>query len=133
MVVEKIENIYTKSKYVAQLFAYGDSLQSCLVGVLVPDPEVAEAWAQERGLTGPDATLSKVATNSEFQKMVLADMARVAKEAQLRGFELVKALHFHPDPFSLEQGLITPTFKLKRPQLKAYFMEQLDKLYEGLK
>uniref|UniRef100_A0AAV1TWF6 Long-chain-fatty-acid--CoA ligase n=1 Tax=Peronospora matthiolae TaxID=2874970 RepID=A0AAV1TWF6_9STRA len=131
--VEKIENIYAKSKYVAQLFAYGDSLQSCLVGVLVPDPELAEAWAHERGMTGEDASIAKVAANPEFQKTVLADMARVAKQAQLRGFELVKALHFHPEPFSLEQGLITPTFKLKRPQLKAHFQQQLDKLYEGLK
>ncbi|KAF1785172.1 AMP-dependent synthetase/ligase [Phytophthora cactorum] len=121
------------SKYVAQLFAYGDSLQSCLVGVLVPDPEVAEAWAKDHGLSGAGATSAKVVTNSEFQKAVLADMARVAKQAQLRGFELVKNIHFHPEPFSLEQGLITPTFKLKRPQLKAFFQQQIDKLYEGIK
>ncbi|EGZ24840.1 hypothetical protein PHYSODRAFT_539827 [Phytophthora sojae] len=130
---EKIENIYAKSKYVAQIFAYGDSLQSCLVGIVVPDPETAEAWAQEKGLTGADASAAKVATNPEFQKAVLADMARVAKEAQLRGFEFVKSVHFHPEPFSLEQGLITPTFKLKRPQLKAHFQQQINMLYEGLK
>ncbi|GMF18703.1 unnamed protein product [Phytophthora fragariaefolia] len=56
---EKIENIYAKSKYVAQIFAYGDSLQSCLVGIVVPDPETAEAWAQEKGLRGADAAASK--------------------------------------------------------------------------
>ncbi|KAL3657503.1 hypothetical protein V7S43_017641 [Phytophthora oleae] len=131
--VEKIENIYSKSKYVAQLFAYGDSLQSCLVGVVVPDPELAEAWAQERGLSGENASSTKVVKNEEFQKAVVADMARVAKEAQLRGFELVKSLHFHPEPFSLEQGLITPTFKLKRPQLKNFFQEQITQLYQKLK
>ncbi|KAI9998121.1 hypothetical protein PInf_002455 [Phytophthora infestans] len=131
--VEKIENIYAKSKYVAQLFAYGDSLQSCLVGVLVPDPEVAQAWAKEHGLSGADASSARVVNSPEFQKAVRADMARVAKEAQLRGFELVKSVHFHPEPFSLEQGLITPTFKLKRPQLKAFFQQQIYKLYEGLK
>ncbi|POM63310.1 Long-chain-fatty-acid-CoA ligase, partial [Phytophthora palmivora] len=131
--VEKIENIYSKSKYVAQLFAYGDSLQSCLVGVIVPDPEMAEAWAQEHGLTGADASSTNVVNNPEFQKAVLADMARVAKEAQLRGFEHVKSLHFHPEPFSLEQGLITPTFKLKRPQLKEFFQQQITQLYDGLK
>ncbi|OWZ24430.1 Long-chain-fatty-acid-CoA ligase [Phytophthora megakarya] len=131
--VEKIENIYSKSKYVAQLFAYGDSLQSCLVGVVVPDPEMAEAWAQERGLTGADAFSAKVVNNPEFQRAVMKDMGRVAKGAQLRGFELVKSLHFHPEPFSLDQGLITPTFKLKRPQLKAYFQQQIAQLYDGLK
>ncbi|KAE9354244.1 Long chain acyl-CoA synthetase 7, peroxisomal [Phytophthora fragariae] len=130
---EKIENIYAKSKFVAQIFAYGDSLQSCLVGIVVPDPETAEAWAHEKGLSGADASTAKVVGHPEFQKAVLADMARVAKEAKLRGFEFVKTVHFHPEPFSLEQGLITPTFKLKRPQLKAHFQEQIAKLYEGLK
>ncbi|CEG40512.1 longchainfattyacid ligase [Plasmopara halstedii] len=128
--VEKIENIYSRSKYVAQLFAYGDSLQSFLVGILVPDPEVAEAWANERNLSGSDASSAKVINNPEFQKAVLVDMARVAKQANLRGFELVKKVHFHHDPFSLEQGLITPTFKLKRPQLKAFFEQQIAELYK---
>ncbi|KAI9990912.1 hypothetical protein PInf_018529 [Phytophthora infestans] len=45
--VEKVEGVYLKSKYVAQLFAYGESLQSCLVVVVVPDPETAEAWGRK--------------------------------------------------------------------------------------
>lgn len=129
--VEKVESVYLKCKYVAQLFVYGDSLQSFLVGVLVPDPEMAEAWANKHGMSGADASSAKVVKNLDFQKKVLADMARVARQAKLRGFELVKKVHFHPDPFSLEQGLITPTFKLKRPQLKAFFEQQIAELYRN--
>lgn len=36
--VEKIENTYSSSAAVAQLFVYGDSLQSYLLAVVVPDP-----------------------------------------------------------------------------------------------
>ncbi|KAH7470576.1 hypothetical protein PRIC1_001538 [Phytophthora ramorum] len=129
---EKIENAYAKSKYIAQLFVYGDSLQSCLVGVVVPDPEVTKTWAQEHGLSGEDASKNKVLQNAEYQKEVRADMERVAKEARLRGFERVRNVHFHPTPFSSDDDLITPTFKLKRPQLKRYFQPQIDELYRGL-
>ncbi|KAJ3341663.1 Long chain acyl-CoA synthetase 7 peroxisomal, partial [Kappamyces sp. JEL0680] len=47
---EKLENIYTKSSFVAQTFIYGDSFQSELVGVVVPDQEYVLPWAVQQGL-----------------------------------------------------------------------------------
>ncbi|KAG7397196.1 Long chain acyl-CoA synthetase 7 peroxisomal [Phytophthora boehmeriae] len=129
---EKIEGVYLKSKFVAQVFVYGDSLQSCLVGVVVPDPEMAESWAQTNGLSGDQAAVPQLVNNAAFQKEVLGDMEMTAKEAQLRGFEFVKKVHFHPDAFSMDEGLITPTFKLKRPQLKERFQAQIKRMYEEL-
>lgn len=44
----------------------------------------------------------------------------------------VAAIHLHPEPFSLENGLMTPTFKVKRPQSKTKFQKQLDAMYSKL-
>ena len=38
----------------------------------------------------------------------------------------VAAVHLHPDPFAVENGLMTPTFKLKRPQAQAAFQHAID-------
>ena len=38
----------------------------------------------------------------------------------------------HADPFSPENGLLTPTFKLKRPAVKSKFMEAFVQLYQQL-
>lgn len=37
---EKLENIYVQAPLIAQIFVHGDSLQSYLVAIVVPDPEV---------------------------------------------------------------------------------------------
>ncbi|KAG6955570.1 hypothetical protein JG687_00011120 [Phytophthora cactorum] len=129
---EKIEGVYLKSKYVAQIFVYGDSIQSCLVAIVVPDPERAEAWGHVQGLSGENVAVTQLVYSTNFQKEILEDIEMTAKKAQLRGFEFVKKVHFHPDPFSMEDGLITPTFKLKRQLLKAHFQADIKRMYEEL-
>lgn len=47
-------------------------------------------------------------------------------------FFKVKDVYLHPDPFSVQNGLLTPTFKTRRPQLKSYFKPQLDDMYKNL-
>ncbi|PNX72751.1 long chain acyl-CoA synthetase 2-like protein, partial [Trifolium pratense] len=51
----------------------------------------------------------------------------------LRGFELLKAIYLDPTPFDIERDLVTPTFKLKRPQLLKYYKDQIDELYKEAK
>ena len=43
-----------------------------------------------------------------------------------------KAIHLHPEPFTTENGYLTPTFKIKRPVLKKLFMEQVQDMYKKL-
>ncbi|KAM8732508.1 long-chain-fatty-acid--CoA ligase 1-like isoform 3-T3 [Acanthopagrus schlegelii] len=50
---EKIENVYTRSDAVAQVYVHGDSLQACLVAVVVPDPDFLSGWTKRTlGLEG---------------------------------------------------------------------------------
>ncbi|CAE7893739.1 ACSL1, partial [Symbiodinium sp. KB8] len=42
------------------------------------------------------------------------------------------AVHLHPELFSVENDLLTPTFKLKRPQAKTYFKDVIDNLYSKI-
>jgi long-chain acyl-CoA synthetase len=55
------------------------------------------------------------------------------KAEKLKGFELPKALYLEPELFSIEQDLLTPTFKLKRPQLQKKYQKQIDEMYAALK
>uniref|UniRef100_A0A671N1T3 Arachidonate--CoA ligase n=1 Tax=Sinocyclocheilus anshuiensis TaxID=1608454 RepID=A0A671N1T3_9TELE len=83
---EKIENIYIHSDPVAQVFVHGDSLQACLVGILVPDPDFLPGWAKKRGIEGSYTEMCK---SKELKNAILEDIIRLGKEAGLKSFEQV--------------------------------------------
>ena len=55
-----------------------------------------------------------------------------AKADKLKGFEVVKKLLLDPEPFSVENELLTPTFKYKRPQLQKKYQADIDAMYKAL-
>ena len=120
--------MFLKSPHVAQVFLYGDSLQSCVVAIVVPNPGHIKELVAQQGLAG--STLEEWLAHAPVQKAVEADMLRVAKEAGLQSFEQAKAVHLHPEPFTPENDLLTPTFKLKRNVAKERFQAVIDALYE---
>uniref|UniRef100_A0A8C7ZS07 Arachidonate--CoA ligase n=1 Tax=Oryzias sinensis TaxID=183150 RepID=A0A8C7ZS07_9TELE len=126
---EKIENIYIRSEPVAQLYVHGDSLQSCLVGIVVPDPEIMPDWAKKKGILGTYKDLCK---NTELKKAILEDLVRLGKASGLHSFEQVKNIYIHNEMFSIQNGLLTPTLKAKRPELKEFFKQKIDQLYSSI-
>uniref|UniRef100_A0A4W5MQL1 Arachidonate--CoA ligase n=1 Tax=Hucho hucho TaxID=62062 RepID=A0A4W5MQL1_9TELE len=123
---EKIENFYMRCVPVLQVFVHGDSLQSHLIGIVVPDPEVFIDWVKERGIVG---SYEELCQNPDVKKEVLEDMTAVGKEAGLKSFEQVKDLHLHPEMFSVSNGLLTPTLKTRRVDILRVFQEQITNMY----
>jgi long-chain acyl-CoA synthetase len=44
----------------------------------------------------------------------------------------VKNIHIHNEQFSIQNGLLTPTLKAKRPELREFFKEKIEDLYENI-
>uniref|UniRef100_A0A8C1WJ42 Long-chain-fatty-acid--CoA ligase n=1 Tax=Cyprinus carpio TaxID=7962 RepID=A0A8C1WJ42_CYPCA len=122
---EKIESIYIRSEPVSQLYVHGDSLQV----IIVPDPEVLPSWAQKKGFVG---CYDELCGNKELKKAILDDMVRLGKASGLHSFEQVKDIHIHKEMFSIQNGLLTPTLKSKRPELKEYFKTEIEQLYSNI-
>ena len=151
---EKVENVYLRAPLVAACFIHGDSLAPALVAVVVPDEEALLAWA--RDCAHPAAgNVRALCADPRAAQAVLAQMKTAAEKAGLRSFEQAKAVHLHPEPWTVESGLITPSFKarhaprgrrsrpasprppaspaqLKRPQARAYFKSAIDAMYASL-
>jgi long-chain acyl-CoA synthetase len=131
---------------VAQIYVHGDSLQSELVAIVVPDQEFCLGFAVKNKLLPantilppppvvgqpPHPLLVELSKNSAFQKLIFDDITALGKQEKLRGFEFVKAIHIQAEMFSAENGLLTPTFKLKRADAAIKFRPEIDSMYKEL-
>uniref|UniRef100_A0A8C2RQX2 long-chain-fatty-acid--CoA ligase n=1 Tax=Capra hircus TaxID=9925 RepID=A0A8C2RQX2_CAPHI len=125
---EKIETIYIRSSLVSQIFVHGETLRSFLVGVVVPDPDALPSFAAKIGVKG---SIEELCQNQTIKKAILEDIQKTGTEGGLKSFEQVKCIHLHPEPFSIENGLLTPTLKAKRGDLAKHFGTQIKSLYEN--
>lgn len=127
---EKIENIYVRAAPVMQVYIHGESLQAQLLAFVVPDPETFASWCAEKGL-GND-TVANLCNKPEVKKAVLAEITALGKQSLLKSFEQAKAIYLDSEPWTVELGLLTPTFKSKRPQLRKHYQAQIDSMYTEL-
>lgn len=124
---EKIENVYLRSPFAAQVFVCGNSLKSFVVAIVVPDAEVLEVWARSKGLKGD---MKDLCQNETVYQTIFQDLLAKGKEGELNSLEQVKKIYLHPEMFSIENGLLTPTLKAKRLLLQRTFEKEIDRLYE---
>lgn len=74
---EKIENTLSTSKWILQLFVYGDSYQTYLIGILVPNKDVVMKWAGNHNLKG---SYEEICKNQEINKIILKDLEVLGRE-----------------------------------------------------
>ncbi|KAF0697827.1 Aste57867_11514 [Aphanomyces stellatus] len=125
---ERIENALLACPLVAQSFVYGDSLHAAVVAIVVPDEVAVMALAHELTVPG---TFQELCANTQIIDAVLQQLVDVSKAARLCGFEIVRAIKLHPKLFSIEDDLLTPTFKLKRFEAKKTFLHDIQILYKA--
>ncbi|KAI0670490.1 acetyl-CoA synthetase-like protein [Trametes maxima] len=131
--LENIENVYSGSPLVAQLYVHGDSLQSYLIAIVVPDPiQFAALVSRVRGkpVSPTDvATLAEATKDPQVATAVLAELTKQAKTRGLKGFEQVRRIHLTLEALTTENGCLTPTLKVRRKETYQYFQAPLDALY----
>jgi len=140
--VEKIENQYLKSPSLNQIWVYGNSHKSFIVAVVVPNAmwvtaALGDRWTCEAAPASEEfnSEFEKICTENydEVKKMVIADMKQ--NLGKLKGFEKIRDIHMEIkldnllQGFNIENNCLTPSFKLKRPQLLARYTNQLKELY----
>ena len=120
---QNIENDLKTSKYVSQALVIGDK-RPFVAALLTLDSVEIGRWAAENALDGDVAALSQ----DERVRELLQDTVDEANRERSR-FEQVKRFTVLPRDFTMEDGEITPTLKLRRRAVQEHFADEIDALY----
>ena len=157
---ERVENVLSKSQYVAQIFVDGHSTESALVAVVVPeflalrrylakkmggvtpvkDDSASSSAAKEPVESVDPANLplselsnTQICALPEASELLLKEFSSFGSRAggtgELKGFEVPRQVMLEPNSFSVENGLLTPTFKLRRFDARKHYAEDITQMY----
>ncbi|KAJ1964490.1 medium-chain fatty acid-CoA ligase faa2, partial [Dipsacomyces acuminosporus] len=129
---ERIENVLTDCPLIEQAFIHGDSLQSQLVAVIVPSEEfIRREVAEVDSLSHlSESSFKQICDDKETAKHIISVINAWGRKNDLKGYEIPKNIHLESEPFSVENDILTPTFKIKRPFAKKHYQDTLDRLYQ---
>lgn len=98
-------------------------MQASLVGVIVPDKEAFKKAFP---------SVENPYESEEVKKELLKALNAYGKQNDLKGFEQIRAVYLTSDEFSVENDILTPTFKLKRETAKKVYKAQIEAMYATL-
>ncbi|KAL6720179.1 medium-chain fatty acid-CoA ligase faa2 [Lecanora helva] len=131
---ERIENIYLSHlSYLATAYVHGDSMQTFLVAIFGVQPDMFAVYASKilgKTIEPTDMQAIAAACNDvKVRKAVLKELDKIGKKNGFAGYERVRNCYLMLDPFTIDNELLTPTLKLKRPPTAKMYRKQLDDLY----
>jgi long-chain acyl-CoA synthetase len=120
-----VENKLKESAFIEQCMVVGEG-QKFPSALIIPEFNALQVWAdqQELGVKGPEALIKNPKVFAKIEQEVLETMASVAKYEQVKKFVLLPRL------FTVVDGEITPTLKLKRKAIYAKHEKAILGLYE---
>src|SRR5262249_36191429 len=120
----RVEGFITLQPEIGQAMVYGDK-RPHLVGVLVPNAEWLKGWASSQGKS---ADLAQIAGDPALNAAIGEALKRV--NSGLSQIERVRSFIIPPEPFTTDNGMMTPTLKIRRHKIKAAYGQKLEALYE---
>jgi long-chain acyl-CoA synthetase len=121
----RVEGYLTLAPEIAQAMVFGDR-HPYLVAVLVPDADFVTGYEAQRD---PPRDLAALAADPAFLKAISAVVTKI--NARLLPVERVRRFVISSEPFTIANGQMTPTLKIKRHAIRDAYGGALDALYES--
>jgi long-chain acyl-CoA synthetase len=121
-----IENLAKASQFIEQIMVVGDG-EKMPTALVQPDFEFSKSWASKNNLN-IGSSPEEIASSKELKAEIEKEISKI--NAHLGKWEQVKKIELTPEIWTEDNGLLTPTLKLKRKAIKEHFIRLYDKLYD---
>jgi long-chain acyl-CoA synthetase len=122
-----IENVFLASKYIDQFVLIGDR-RMFLSALIVPDFEAVKEYADSHKIIYKNE--EDLVKNDDIYKLLEDDMGKFQKK--LANYERVRKFVLLDRPFSIENGEITPSLKVKRRVVEEKYGNLIERMYKSL-
>lgn len=131
---EKIEAVLGKNVFIHQVFVYGNSLRSSCVVIIVPYKEQLMSWANKEEGELSSLSFEDLCKQPKALEKMEKEISKFGRTGtnELKGFEIPKRVYLEPEPFTVENGLLTPKFSLKRFEAEKRYKEQIQVMYSTI-
>ncbi len=124
---QPIENQLSQSRWIDQLLLIGEK-RDYISALIVPNFEYMQEVARAKGIA--------FVNNRDLMEddMVLKEIQRDIDNLLMNfsKFEKVRKFTLIEKPFTVDDGEMTPTLKIKRKVVEAKYQDLIEKMYEGL-
>ncbi len=120
---QRVEGILCLEEQIGQIMVFGDR-RPYLTAVIVADEDWYKRWAKENN---KPAELDALAEDQEFLAEISSAVSHANENVSI--IEKVRKHIVSPHPFTVENGQMTPTLKVRRHAVLREFRETLEALY----
>lgn len=123
VVPSPLEEQLKLSPFIANVIVFGDN-KPHNVALIVPDQAALAAWASKEGLAAKNDALLE---EPKVRELFAAELKRCS--AEFKGYEKIMKFALILEDFTQENGMLTPTLKLKRRTVLDRWGAVIDSLY----
>jgi len=124
---QPIENLFLSNKYISQFMLIGDR-RMFLTALIVPDFDALKEFAGSHGLSYRDN--AELTAHPEIISLIESDIAGIQKD--LANYERVRKFKLLEKEFSVEEGELTPTQKIRRKVIEEKYAQIIELMYQGI-
>lgn len=121
-----IENLAKASKFIEQIMVVGDG-EKMPCALIQPDFAYVKNWAELHNVKIIDSP-KEIAANPAVKSRIEKEIEKINQH--LGKWEQIKKIELTPKVWTIDDGLLTPTLKLKRKAIKAEFQDLYDRMYK---